>query len=162
MKEPRLNKLFGFTLIELMVTLAIVAILVTVAAPVAEVATQRSKEQALRTALRDIREAIDAYKRAVDEGKVAKSADETGYPKNLDVLVNGVVNIKDPKKGKLYFLRRLPRDPMGSDEAITAQKTWGTRSYNSPPGEPKEGDDVYDIYSLSRAKGLNGIPYHEW
>ena len=154
----------GFTLIELLVVLAIVAILASGLLPLAELANQRSKESELRDALREIRTAIDAYKQAGEQGdgRVERKADETGYPPTLDVLAEGVPNIKDPEKKKIYFLRRIPRDPFFADPEVPAAKTWGLRSYDSPPEEPKEGKDVFDVYSLSTAKGLNGIAYKQW
>jgi len=152
----------GFTLIELVITVAIVAILASAVLPMAEVAVQRSKEQELRSALRQIREAIDAYKQAVDEGRVPKALDESGYPKSLQVLVDGVEDAKSPRKTTIYFLRRLPRDPLARDSDAGAEATWGKRSYASPPDDPQEGDDVYDVYSQAKGAGLNGIPYREW
>jgi len=151
----------GFTLIELMVTLVILAVLALIAAPLTQVAVQRSKEQELKTALRQIREAIDAYKIASDEGRIQKSADESGYPPTLMVLEDGVEDIKDPKRQKMYFIRRLPRDPMHNEEG-NAESSWGKRSYRSPADRPEEGRDVFDIYSRSENKGLNGVPYKEW
>jgi general secretion pathway protein G len=153
---------YGFTLIELVVVVAIVAILAAGLMPLAELANQRSKEQALHAALRDMRTAIDAYKLAADEGRVARKADETGYPPTLAVLAAGAPNEKDPEKRKVYFLRRIPRDPFFADSEVPAEKTWGLRSYESPPDEPREGKDVFDVYSLSSAKGLNGVPYRQW
>ena len=152
----------GFTLIELLIVVAIVAILATGLLPLAELAHQRSKEQELHAALRDIRTAIDAYKQAVDEGRVARKADESGYPPSLEVLAGGVADEKDPGKSKIYFLRRVPRDPFFVDGDTPAHKTWGLRSYDSPPDEPKEGQDVFDVYSLSEKKGLNGVAYKKW
>jgi general secretion pathway protein G len=152
----------GFTLIELLVVLAIIAILATGLLPLAELASQRSRESELRDALREIRTAIDAYKQGVDEGRVERKADETGYPPSLALLAEGVPNIKDPDKKKIYFMRRIPRDPFFTDPEVPAAKTWGLRSYDSPPDEPKEGKDVFDVYSLSTAKGLNGIAYKQW
>jgi general secretion pathway protein G len=145
----------GFTLIELMIVVAIVALLATVAAPLAEVTYQRSKEQDLRHALREIRGALDAYKRAGDEGKIEKKADASGYPPALQVLVDGVEDKTDPDKSKVYFLRRIPRDPITGEE-------WGLRSYASPANDPQEGKDVYDVYSRSEELGLNKVPYREW
>jgi general secretion pathway protein G len=152
----------GFTLIEMVVTVAIVALLASVALPMVELTIQRDKEQELRAALRQIRGAIDAYKKAADEGRIAKNADESGYPKTLEVLEEGVEDIKQPDKPKIYLLRRIPRDPMANDPVAKAADTWGKRSYASPPEDPKEGDDVFDIYSRADSVGLNGIPYRQW
>src|SRR3954471_6371469 len=96
----------GFTLIELVITVAIVALLASIALPVTELAVQRTKEQELHRSLREIREAIDGYKQAADEGRVRKSINESGYPKKLEQLVEGVDDEKSPKKEKIYFLRR--------------------------------------------------------
>jgi general secretion pathway protein G len=152
----------GFTLIEIMVSVAILAILASVVVPLAQMSAQRSKEQELRLALREIRSAIDAYKLAVDNGRVYRSVDTTGYPESLQVLVEGAADLKDPKGRKIYFLRRVPRDPMHGDEGVAAEATWGKRSYASEPDNPQEGDDIYDVYSLSTRAGLNGRPYREW
>lgn len=149
-------------MIELLVTVAIVAILATIAMPLSEILIQRNKEQELRTSLRLIREAIDSYKQASDQGDIAKKSDESGYPKSLKTLVEGVENIRDPKKSKIYFLRRLPRDPLAGDDSLDSSATWGKRSYASPPDDPQAGDDVFDIYSLSKEVGLNGIRYRDW
>lgn len=152
----------GFTLIELMVTLAIVALLATIVLPVAEISVQRQKEQDLRTALRDIRMAIDAYKRGVDEGRIVRTINGSGYPKDLATLVQGVPDARDPKGRKIFFLRQLPRDPTFPDLQADPAKTWGKRSYASEPEAPREGEDVFDIYSLSEQVGLNGVPYRQW
>ncbi|MGF6274173.1 general secretion pathway protein G [Massilia sp. UYP11] len=152
----------GFTLIELLVTLAILALLGTLVLPVAEVTVQRRDEQELRRALREIRAGLDAYKKAGDEGRVSKAADASGYPERLELLVEGVPDLRSPKQARIYFLRRLPRDPFNPDPALSDAATWGKRSYASEPDEPKEGDDVYDVYSTSQRIGLNGIPYQKW
>lgn len=157
-----MNRSRGFTLIELMVTVTIVAILASVVVPMAQVTVQRGKEQDLKLALREIRGAIDDYKRAVDEGRVYKSVDATGYPDTLDILVEGVPDLKDAKGRKIYFMRRIPRDPFNLEADISATETWGKRSYDSEADNPKEGQDVYDVFSLSRKVGLNGSPYREW
>lgn len=151
----------GFTLIELLVTVAIVAILASVALPLSELSQQRAKENELRQDLREIRTAIDAYKQAVDEGRILRSLDQSGYPPRLSILVDGAVDAKSPVAKKIYFLRRIPKDPFG-DEASDAESSWRKRSYDSPPDVPREGSDVYDVYSSSTRTGLNGIPYKEW
>jgi general secretion pathway protein G len=152
----------GFTLVELMIVVAIMAILASAAMPLQEMAVKREKERELRIALRQIRTAIDSYKLAADEGRIEKKADETGYPLKLEDLDQGVSDIKDPDKKKIYFMRRLPRDPMLRDPDVPADETWGKRSYASSPDNPEEGDDVFDVYSYSEQVGLNGIPYNQW
>lgn len=153
----------GFTLIELVVTVAIVGLLASVALPMAELTVQRDKEQDLHVALRQIRSAIDSYKQAVDEGRVKTSMEESGYPPTLKTLVDGVMDESDPENKKMiYFLRRIPRDPMFDDPEKSDGETWGKRSYASSADEPEEGDDVYDVYSLSPAVGLNGTNYRNW
>ena len=148
-------KTTGFTLIELLITVAIVALLASVALPLAEVTVQRSKEKDLRQTLREIRTAVDAYKRAADEGAIEKAADATGYPPTLATLVDGVADKRKTDGTRIYFLRRIPPDPMSGEE-------WGLRSDASPATEPQPGKDVYDVYSKSPDTGLNGVPYREW
>jgi general secretion pathway protein G len=152
----------GFTLIELVITVAIVALLASVALPVSELAVQRTKEQELRRTLRQIREAIDLHKQASDEGRIQKSVGDSGYPKKLEALAEGVDDQKSPKKEKIYFLRRIPRDPLNTDPTLSAAASWGKRSYASPPDDPREGDDVFDVFSLAPGKGINGQPYRDW
>jgi len=162
----RRTRLAGFTLIELLVTVTIVMVLAAIALPLAEVAVQRGKEQDFRNALREIRVALDAYKQAVDEKRIVKTADQSGYPPSLEILVEGVKDAKSADGKHIYFLRRLPRDPMADDRYAATQSeagdSWGKRSYESPPDDPKEGRDVFDVYSKSDGIGLNGIPYREW
>ena len=152
----------GFTLIELVITVAIVAILASVALPLNELVVQRAKEQDLRRALREMRDAIDAYKQAFDDGRIEKKVGESGYPRRLRDLVAGVQDQKSPKKERIYFLRRVPRDPFATDPERSPDDTWGKRSYASPPDDPKEGEDVFDVFSLSSETGINGRPYREW
>lgn len=152
----------GFTLVELMITVAIVGILTAMALPVKEQVVKRAKERELRSALREIRSALDAYKRAAEEGKIKVAADESGFPKQLNDLVIGVDLVGGAQGQKMYFLRKLPRDPMHPDPAVPALNSWGKRSFASAPDDPQEGVDVFDIYSLAPGKGINGVPYKEW
>lgn len=152
----------GFTLIELLITLAILALLATLALPTAQVSAQRVQEAELRRNLREIRDGINAYKRAYDQGRVERKTGATGYPPKLELLEEGVEDVRDPKRNKMYFLRRVPRDPFFPNPDVPAVNTWGKRSYASGPDEPKEGDDVFDVYSLSVTPGLNGVAYRKW
>jgi general secretion pathway protein G len=152
----------GFTLIELVITVAIIGLLASAAFPLASMAIQREKESELRAALRDIRSAIDAFKDAADQGRVAVEADKTGYPADLKLLYQGVEDATNPEKAKIYFMRRLPRDPFFPDVTAAPEDTWGLRSYASPPDDPQPGEDVFDVYSVGKGKGLNGVPYHDW
>jgi general secretion pathway protein G len=152
----------GFTFIELMMTLAIMGVLVMVAVPMAQVAVQRDRERDLRQALAQIRDALDAYKRATEQGRIVVKLGESGYPKTLDELVEGVPDQRSPGRRKLYFLRAVPRDPMSANTSGAAAATWGLRSYASPPDDPSEGDDVFDVYSKSDKTGLNAVPYRQW
>jgi len=152
----------GFTLMELVVTLALIGLMALMAAPLAEMTVKRGRERELRQALSEIRKAIDRYKVASDQGQIAKAVGDSGYPPNLRVLVEGVVNQRSPTGEKLYFLRRLPRDPFASDDLRDNESTWGLRAYSSPADAPMPGVDVYDVHSRSRSPGINGIPYERW
>lgn len=152
----------GFTIVELLVTLVIVSILASVAFPMAELAVQRTKEQQLRQGLMQIREALDAYKAAVDDGRIVAKLGDSGYPKTLEILVDGVPNAKDATGMRIYFLRRVPRDPFFQDAKAPAAATWGKRSYASSASDPKEGVDVYDVYSLHAGEAINGTLYRDW
>jgi general secretion pathway protein G len=153
----------GFTIIELVITVGIISLLATAVVPSAQLVYQRERESELRASLRTIRTAIDAYKRASDTGRIKKELDKSGYPPDLQSLVDGVEDAGSPKEGvKIYFLRRLPRDPFCPDATTPAADTWGLRTYASPPDDPQAGDDVYDVHSRSSRMGLNGVPYHDW
>lgn len=152
----------GFTLIELVVTVAIIGVLTGAAMPLVRLVTQREHETELHQSLRVLRNAIDAYKRAADSGRIKMELGDTGYPPNLQVLVDGVEDFQSETKTMMYFLRRVPRDPLFPDPTVAAAETWGLRSYKSPPDAPAPGDDVFDVYSMAQGKGLNGIAYRDW
>lgn len=153
----------GFTLIEMVVVVAIVGILAAAAQPMLKLAAQRQKEYELHRALRALRGAIDAYHQAVVDGKVTVDRQEEiddGYPASLQVLADGVRS--SAGKGRLvYFLRSVPRDPF-ADPALPAARTWGLRSYASSADAPQPGRDVFDVFSLTPGDGLDGQPYRSW
>jgi len=151
----------GFSLIEVMLTLALLGLLASIAAPLTETLVRRGKEHELKTALYQIRDAIDAYKRAFDAGYIEKSLNASGYPPNLQVLVDGVRDVRSAKGAKFYFLRRIPQDPLLSRKKDD-EVGWGLRSYDSSAQSPREGEDVFDVYSKAPGKGLNGIAYGQW
>ncbi len=152
----------GFSLVELLVSVAIIGVLASVAMPVVELTQKRQKEAELRTALRDIRSAIDAYKEAAKEKRITVAADASGYPLALTDLVDGVPDLSSKNGALIYFLRRIPRDPFNGDPSVSASDTWGKRSYASSANRPSPGADVYDVYTKSEGVGLNGIAYKEW
>jgi len=152
----------GFTLIELLVTVVIVSILASATVPLMNLTAKRNKEIELRRSLREIRRGLDAYKQAVDEGRILRKMGDSGYPRSLADLDAGVLDVKDPSGKHIYFLRRLPRDPFYPDTSVPAERTWGKRSYASPRDNPREGEDVFDVYSLSDGVSLSGIPYRQW
>ena len=151
----------GFSLIELVVVLAILAVLASIGLPLAELAQRRTQEEDLRRSLREIRSALDAYKRLVDQGSIQKAADGSGYPPSLDVLVAGVPDARSPRGAKIYLLRQLPRDPF-APEGVSPSDSWALRSYASSPTDPRPGADVFDVHSKANGTGLNGVPYREW
>lgn len=151
------NRQTGFTLMELVVTLALVGLMAMLAAPLAELQLQRSQEQELRVALREIRSALDRYKAAADQGLIERKVGDSGYPPNLETLASGVINQKSPSHQPMFFLRSVPRDPFAP-----GRSNWGLRSYASPPQAPAAGADVFDVYTESTAIGLNGLPYRDW
>lgn len=152
----------GYTIIELVVVMLVLSVLASVSFPIVEMKVQRDKEEELKRALWEIRDALDAYKRAADAGLVFKAAGASGYPPDLQSLVTGVDAIAANAQGKkLHFLRRIPRDPFG-DPTRAPEEMWGLRSYESSADRPQPGGDVYDVYSLSSRTGLNGIPLRQW
>lgn len=151
----------GFTLIEMLVVLALLGVLASAARPLLELSVQRSREHELRQGLRTLRAALDAYKRAAEAGRVVLSPEDSGYPARLQLLVDGVADAKSPNGGRLYFLRRLPRDPFAPAE-LPAVESWGLRAYDSPPDDPRAGKDVFDVFSRSERKALDGSRLKDW
>jgi general secretion pathway protein G len=151
----------GFTLIEMIIVVMIVGILASAAMPMAALHKRRAQEAELRASLRTIRTALDAYKAAWDQGRIERKDGASGYPPTLDVLVSGVSDITQPSGKKIYFLRRLPRDPFAPTQ-VAAAETWGLRSYESPPEQPQPGEDVFDVHSRTVGSGLDGSLYREW
>lgn len=151
----------GFTLIEMVAVVAIVGILAAAAQPMLVLSSRRQQEFALRQSLRVLREALDAHKAAANEHRIALPKDASGYPPTLEVLVDGVADSRSTTGQKIYFLRRMPRNPL-ADHALPAAQTWGLRSSDSPPEAPRSGRDVFDVYIASDLVGLDGTPYREW
>lgn len=150
----------GYTIIEMMVVMVVLGVLATAAMPLVELTAKRNRERELKQAMWEIRHAIDAYKLASDTGRIARAAGTSGYPASLTALVIGVPDIA-PGGQAMYLLRRIPRDPF-APKSVTAEASWGLRSYASAPDEPKEGSDVFDVYSKSEEVGMNGVPYRLW
>jgi general secretion pathway protein G len=150
----------GFTLIEMLVTAAILAILAAAIMPLAKVAVKREKEIELRRNLRSIREAIDVHKKLADEKKIEVEEDTEGYPPDLETLIRGVELQEKAEKSKtkiVKFLRRIPKDPM------TNSFDWGLRSYQDNPDSDTWGEEnVYDVYTKSQATALDGTKYRDW
>jgi general secretion pathway protein G len=156
----------GFTLLEMVVTLSILALLTSVAIPIIETSVKREKEAELRQSLRLIREAIDEYKRLADEKKIKIEENSYGYPPDLESLIKGVEieeEVTDPtgkktvKKVLVRFLRKIPKDPMADSD------DWGLRSYqDEPDSDTWGGENVYDVYTKSQATALDGTKYRDW
>lgn len=151
----------GFTLVEMLVTLTILAILAAAIMPLAKIAVKRQKEIELRRNLRIIREALDVYKKLADENKIDFEDDSEGYPPDLDTLVKGVElkagEGKDESTKIVKFLRRIPKDPM------TNSYDWGLRSYQDDhDSDAWGGENVYDVYTKSLGTALDGTKYRDW
>jgi general secretion pathway protein G len=160
---PRPPQSRGFTVIEMVVAVAILAVLVAAARPLLEVQQQRAREQALREALRTIRSALDEHKRLADSGRLVAPSSASGWPATLDVLVDGV-ELADPASGstrRLHLLRRLPRDPF-ADPTLPAASTWRVRSHDSAADDPQPGGDVFDVMSASDRRALDGSRVADW
>ncbi|MBC3873837.1 type II secretion system protein [Undibacterium flavidum] len=150
----------GYTIIELLVVMAVLGILATAAMPLLELTVKRNKERELKQALWEMRRAIDAYKLAYDGNRIAKVSGDNGYPPSLLVLVSGVPD-RLAAGQTIFFLRRIPKDPFAPSEA-SPEQSWGLRSYTSTAEQPKAGENVFDIYSKSEGVGMNGVPYKQW
>ena len=147
----------GMTLIELIVAVAILGLLSTLAVPLAAYKVKRDKERDLRYALREIRNAIDRYKDASDQQKIQVKVGTDGYPEDLDVLVKGVKLVGNATGANIKFLRRIPIDPM------TGTADWGKRSsQDDPTSNSWGGQNVFDVYSKSMERARDGTPYSEW
>ncbi len=160
MKKP----LLGFTLVELLVTLALVGIAASIVLPLSSVMETRAKETELRRSLRTIRQALDNYKAASDAGLIEKKTGASGYPSSLELLVSGV-----PRSAALgfsatpiVFLRSIPRDPFYEDKQTPAVQTWNIRGYGSKPGDISSSVDVFDVSSKSDKMGLDGTKLSDW
>jgi len=152
-KSPRTAGERGLTLVELLVTVAILAILASVALPVLQIELRRQKERELHRALWEMRDAIDRYKDQSDKGAFSNKVGSYGYPPDLETLVNGV----DVHGVKVRFLRRIPVDP------LTGRAEWGLRSMQDEPNSDSfGGQNVFDVYSKSQGKALDGTKYSEW
>ena len=145
----------GFTLAELVMVAALIALLSTMALPVAKFTVKRRKEAELRLALRLMRNAIDEHKRLSDQGLIPIELGGEGYPEDLEVLVEGVDLVGQETKRR--FLRRIPLDPM------TGEQEWGKRSYqDEPDSDSWGGENLYDVYSLSDGTAIDGTKYKDW
>ena len=154
----------GLSLIELVVTMVILSILCTLILPSARLASQRTREIELKRNLREIRTALDDYKKyydkAVDEKKIVPSLNKSGYPETLQQLVDGY-DFGGITKYKIKFLRRVPKDPM--HPAKGDEPSWGLRSYvDTPESSSWGGEDVFDVYSLSDGTAIDGTKYKDW
>lgn len=160
----RLTRCCGLTLIELLVALVILSILAGAALPYAEVTVHRNKELELRRSLRKIRTAIDAFHDDWKNGKISKFSDaasDDGYPKTLQVLVDGV-DLAGASGKRRYYLRRIPRDPF-ADQTVAPAEQWVLRSYQDPPDTASwGGQDVYDVHSASNRTALDGSKQRDW
>lgn len=147
----------GFTLMELVVTATVLVILASATVPLVRNGLKRQQELELRRTLREMRMAIDEYKKQAEQQKIkAPPADANFYPESLELLVEGVP-VAGSASRKIRFLRRIPVDP------LTGKAEWGLRSSNDDPTSTSwGGGHVQDVYSLSQATGMNGIPYREW
>ena len=153
LRGPEWQDESGLTLVELIITVAIVSILATVALPMAKFQVKREKERELRRDLWEMRDAIDRYKDAADRGGIKVSVDSMGYPPDLQTLVDGV-EVQDKK---VRFLRAIPTDPM------TRSKDWGMRSnQDDADSDSWGGQNVFDVFTKSQGTAMDGSSYNKW
>ena len=152
----------GLTLIELVIVVAIIGVLASAVAPLANISKKRAKEFELKRSLRILRSAIDRYKRAYDDKNIENEIGRSGYPESFLELIEGVKDVKDPEGRMIYFLRRIPRDPMNMNEFISPEATWEIRAYDSEPDDFSGGEDIFDIRSSSEDIALDGTAYKDW
>lgn len=152
----------GYTLIEMLVVLALLGVLSMMVTPMAALQAQRAKEVELKRALWQIRDAIDAYHHAAVAGALGGASSQPGYPPSLEALTRLHPDTRAGRQGQvLRFLRSIPRDPF-ADDNVPAAQTWGLRSYASEAARPQPGADVYDVFSRATGTGLNGVPLGHW
>lgn len=152
----------GYTLVELLVVLALLGLLAGLTMPLAEMTVQREKERELRRALWEIRDAIDSYRQARERGAIVVASKGPPFPSTLNDLVLPYEDQRAGHQGEqLRFLRKVPRDPF-ADPQLPAEQTWGLRGYFSEADKPRAGDEVYDVYSRASGVGLNGVPLRQW
>ena len=155
-----LRRQHGYTFVELLIVTAILFVLASAVMPLAQVTSQRQKEAELRRSLREMRTAIDAFKKAVEDTRIPTTElepENEGYPPDLETLVEGVSAANDASGRKLKFLRRIPIDPM------TNGTDWGLRSYQDSPTSTSWGrQNVFDVYTKHGGTALDGTKYSEW
>ncbi len=152
----------GYTLIELLVVLAILALLAGMAVPLTQIVQQRERERELKRALWEIRDALDQWRKASEQGAIAGPAGPAPYPPTLHALTQPQRDARAGGAGAPWrFLRRVPRDPF-ADPALPAEQTWGLRGFYSEANAPRPGPEVFDVYSRSSGVGINGVPLQQW
>ena len=164
--KSKIQNHHGFTLLEIIIVITILSILTAAAVPMVRNSVKRQREEDLRIALRQLRQAIDQYRDFYDRNPAAIPLElqttetrQSHCPPNLEVLVEGFfpANVVGTSGAKKRFLRRLPEDP------ITGSTDWGMRAYKDEPDATSwGGGDVFDVFSKSDGTALNGTKYKTW